>query len=58
MKGYRTYVCSFLGAVIVLAMALGYISDGLGLTLLGLMGFGSIAALRAAIDNAVEAALD
>lgn len=57
LKGYRSYICSFVGMAVVLAMALGYINDGVGLAVLGFLGFGSVAALRSALTNEVEAAV-
>lgn len=49
LKGYRTYICAGLGALVVLAHFLGFESADTANTLLGLLGFAGLAALRAAV---------
>lgn len=48
LSGYRTYIFAALGAVTVGAFFLGFIDQATANMLLGLFGFGGIAALRAA----------
>lgn len=47
LKGYRTYLLAFLGIVVAGAQTLGYIDLALANSLLGILGFGAIATLRA-----------
>ena len=47
LKGYRTYILAFLGIVVAGAQTLGYIDLTLANSLLGILGFGAIATLRA-----------
>jgi hypothetical protein len=51
LSGYKTYLSA--GAIVVVAgmHALGYISDGTYQTLIGLLGAGGLAALRAGIGK-------
>lgn len=53
LTGYKTYIVTFLGALVVLAISLGYLNGSVGLMLLGFLGFGSVAALRSAIKAEV-----
>ena len=58
LSGYRTYIQAGLGVAIIVAMILGYVSADVGVTILGLLGFGSIAALRSAVSNSENAITD
>lgn len=53
LTGYKTYICSVLGIVDVVLMFLGYVSANDGLLFLGVIGFGSIAGLRAALKTEI-----
>jgi hypothetical protein len=47
LEGYRTYIMSGLGALTVLAAYFGFIDSPTAVLLLGIFGFGGLAALRA-----------
>jgi hypothetical protein len=49
LKGKKTYILSGLGALVVFAYFLGFIDYQVLDLLLGLLGFGSLAALRAGV---------
>lgn len=49
LKGYRTYIFAALGAATVGAFFLGLVDQATANMLLGLLGFGGMASLRAAI---------
>lgn len=57
LTGYRTYICTFIGALVAVAMWLGFISPTTGLLILSFFGFGSIAALRSALVSEIQTAL-
>lgn len=48
LQGYRTYVCAVAGAVVVSAFFAGTLDAQTAEMLLALLGFGGMAALRAA----------
>lgn len=48
LEGYKTYICSALGALIVGGFFMGWVDQGTANMLLALLGFGGLAALRAA----------
>lgn len=49
LSGYKTYICALLGGLVVAAHLLGYIDATTANTLIALLGFGGLAALRAAV---------
>ena len=49
LKGYRTYLLAILAGLVTAAHSLGYIDNGVYQALLGFLGAGSIATLRAAL---------
>lgn len=51
LSGYRTYIMAFFGAVTVAAYGLGWIDADTASVLLGLEGFGGLAALRAGVKK-------
>ena len=57
LQGRKTYIFAALGVLTVIAQALHYITPNVMVTLLTLEGFGSIAALRAAISGLTNPAL-
>ena len=52
LTGYKTYICAGLGVIVVAANALGYIDSQVEISLLAILGFGSVAGLRAALPAA------
>lgn len=48
LSGYRTYICAALGAATTGAFFLGWIDQQTASMVLALLGFGGLAALRAA----------
>ena len=48
LKGRRTYICALLGGLVVALKLLGKLDAATSDTLLALLGFGGLAALRAA----------
>lgn len=55
LTGYKTYIVTFLGVLVTIAMALGYLNSDFGFMVLGILGFGSVAALRSAVKTEVLA---
>jgi len=51
LKGIKTYAVAIGIAAVVLAHQLGYIDDNLKMTLLGFLGAGGLAALRAGVSK-------
>lgn len=51
LKGYKTYLCVAAAVVVAGLNAVGVISDEARNMLLGVCGFGSVAAIRSAISN-------
>ena len=51
LKGYRTYICAFIVALIAVLHYFGVIDSNLYPSLIGLFGSGAIAALRAAVPS-------
>jgi len=51
LTGYKTFICCALGVVVVAASALGYIGQTETTLLLSLLGFGTAAGLRNAING-------
>ena len=51
LKGIKTYAVSIGIALVILASQLGYIDDTLRNTILGFLGAGGLAALRAGVDK-------
>lgn len=51
LDGTKTYLCVIAGIGVVAAHVLGYISDTTTNTLLGLLGFGAIGALRMGVTK-------
>ena len=51
LKGKKTYLIAIAGAVIVFANAMGWINDEVTKTLLGLLGAGGLATLRAGVSK-------
>ncbi len=47
LKGKKTYILATLGALVVFVKFLGWIDEATANTLLGLLGFGAFATLRA-----------
>lgn len=47
-SGRKTYIVAALGGIVVIANFLGYLDSSTANLLLGILGFGGIAALRAA----------
>lgn len=48
LKGKRTYICAIAGAIVVFLQFINIIDSHVATTLLALLGFGGMAALRAA----------
>lgn len=48
LAGYRTYICAAAGAAVVACFFLGWVDETAANMLLGLLGFGALASLRAA----------
>ena len=59
LTGYRTYICLAIAAAAYLGNKFfpQYISNDVANTVMALFGIGSVAALRAAIMNAISTAL-
>lgn len=55
--GYRTYIATGLGILACLAAGFSLITWAVALTIIGLLGFGSLAALRSAVTSEVAAAV-
>ena len=53
LDGYKTYLSVAAGVVIAAVYGLGYIDQQTFITLLSIVGFGSVAALRDAIKKIV-----
>lgn len=51
MNGYRTYICAGLGIIILGLNAAGVINDDHAKMLMEFLGFGGLAALRAALGK-------
>ena len=51
LDGYKTYICVAIGLVLALLRGLDLIDPEYYLVLLGLIGFGSVGAVRAAIKK-------
>lgn len=49
LKGKKTLICAALGGLVVALKLAGVVDDSLASTLLELMGFGGLAALRLAL---------
>lgn len=47
LEGKKTYICAVTGSLIVLLKLLNVLDDAIANTLLGLLGFGGLAALHA-----------
>ena len=58
LQGKKTYIMVAAGLLTLIAMKLGYITSNTADTLFLFEGFGSIAALRAAVTNEVNNAFD
>lgn len=56
MKGIRTYIASGLGILATLAYGLGRLSTEQYLTIVGVVGFGGMAALRSGVKRDVRKA--
>lgn len=54
MKGYRTYALGTIGILVALAWGLGYLPADSAQAILGILGFGGMLSMRAAIQNAKE----
>ncbi len=52
LKGYRTYGIAILTGILAVAHALGYVDNTTYTSLLGFLGAGSIASMRAALPAA------
>lgn len=53
LTGYKTYILTALGAIVAILMTFGYIGFDHGMLVLSFLGFGSMAALRAALKTEV-----
>lgn len=53
LTGYRTFICTTLGMIVVALMWTGYIDQNTGMLIMMMLGFGSLAALRSAIRSEV-----
>lgn len=51
LKGKKTYIIAGLIGVVTVAAALGYIGDETKITLIGLLGGGGLATLRAGVSK-------
>lgn len=51
LKGYRTYLCVAAAVVVSGLNAMGFVSDEMRNMLLGVCGFGGMAAIRSAISK-------
>lgn len=54
LSGKKTYICAVLVGIVTVASYLGWIDQGTSNILYGLLGAGSIAAMRAAITKTNE----
>lgn len=57
LSGQKTYLTAGSGAFVTLAYGLGYIDTETATTLLSLLGFGGLAAMRAGAKKAEDAAI-
>lgn len=48
LAGYRTYLCAAAGAGVVFALLMGWVDEQTANMLMAILGFGGLAALRAA----------
>lgn len=51
LTGKKTYICAFLGAVVVVAHFFGYFDSATVQQFLELLGFAGLAALRSAVGG-------
>lgn len=51
LTGYKTYICAALMVILAGLHALNYINDSVYQTLVGLVGAGGLAGLRAAVSG-------
>lgn len=51
LSGKKTYIFALLGALTVLSAYLGYVDSDTANVVLGLLGFGGLASLRAAVKS-------
>jgi putative alpha-1,2-mannosidase len=58
LKGKKTYITVAAGILTLIALKLGYVSADTAQTLFVFEGFSGLAALRAAVANEVNSALD
>lgn len=54
LEGYRTYFIGTVGVLVALAWGLGYLPPDAAQSILGILGFGGMLTVRAAIANAVN----